>query len=119
MVQVTLSLPDTVMKRVQSFGLATKQNVETVLAETLEMMWPAWDAVFQPEEDTPITTLSDGDILTLADSKMEAVQNTRLGELQARGKEHGLTTSEQFELLMLMHLYQIGQLRKDEDNLAL
>ena len=114
MVQVTLKLPDNFMKQVQSFGQATKRNAETVLTETLEMMWPAWAMLFSQEEDAPIATCSDEDVLTFADSKMDPVQNERLGELQAHGKECGLTTSEQFELLVLMHLYQIGQLRKSE-----
>ncbi|MBC6473529.1 MAG: hypothetical protein GDA48_12480 [Hormoscilla sp. GM102CHS1] len=45
---------------------------------------------------------------------MNAVQNDSLDELQARGKATGLTEAEQMELLALMQIYQIGQLRKSE-----
>jgi hypothetical protein len=45
---------------------------------------------------------------------MDAVQNQRLGELQRRGKTIGLTEAERYELLVLLHIYQIGQLRKSE-----
>jgi hypothetical protein len=37
-----------------------------------------------------------------------------LGELQAKGKNTGLTAGERYELLILMSLYQMGQLRKSE-----
>ena len=45
---------------------------------------------------------------------MDVVQNQRLGELQTKGKNTGLTAGERYELLILMSLYQIGQLRKSE-----
>jgi hypothetical protein len=37
-----------------------------------------------------------------------------LGWLQAKGKQEGLTREEQYELLALMQIYQLGQLRKSE-----
>jgi uncharacterized protein YnzC (UPF0291/DUF896 family) len=42
------------------------------------------------------------------------VQNQRLGELQQRGKVIGLTEAERYELLALLRIYQLGQLRKSE-----
>lgn len=114
MVEVILTLPDNLVEQAQSFGRATKRNVETVLADTLEMMWPAWGALLKRDYYPHIETLSDAEVLALADSKMDPTQNERLGELQACGKDKGLAISEQFELLVLMHLYQIGQLRKSE-----
>lgn len=114
MMEVIFTLPNNLIKQAQSFGRVTKRNVETVLADTLEMMWPAWEALLNRGDYPEIETLSDEEVGTLADSKMDATQNERLGELQVRGKTEGLTASEQFELLILMHLYQIGQLRKSE-----
>jgi hypothetical protein len=58
--------------------------------------------------------LSDEAVLALAESKMDKVQNERLGWLQAKGKRDGLTREEQYELLALMQIYQLGQLRKSE-----
>lgn len=112
--EVILTLPDNLIEQAQSFGRATERNVETVLADTLEMMWPAWETLLNRDDYPHVETLSDEEVVTLADSKMDATQNERLGELQVRGKTEGLTASEQFELLVLMHLYQIGQLRKSE-----
>ena len=45
---------------------------------------------------------------------MDPVQNDRLAELQTRGKAVGLTEAERVELLSLLHLYQVGQLRKSQ-----
>lgn len=66
-----------------------------------------------PELDTvpSITELPDTDVLMLA-SKMDEVQNQRLGNLQAKGKAEGLTSAERYELLALLQIYQFGQLRK-------
>ncbi len=45
---------------------------------------------------------------------MDTIQNQRLGALQEKGKVIGLTTEERYELMALMQIYQIGQLRKSE-----
>ena len=45
---------------------------------------------------------------------MDDVQNQRLGDLQAKGKATGLTEAERYELLALLQIYQLGQLRKSE-----
>lgn len=58
--------------------------------------------------------LSDKEVLALADAKLDKVQNDRLGWLQAKGKRDGLTQEEQHELMTLMQIYQVGQLRKSE-----
>ncbi len=112
--EVVLTLPDNFVEHIQSFGQATKRDIATVLTDTLEMMWPAWGTLLNHDGSPPIERLSDAEVLALADSRMDVKQNERLGELQARGKTGKLTSSEQFELLMLMHFYQIGQLHKSE-----
>ncbi len=114
MVQLTLNLPDSLVEHVRYFGQATRRDVEAVLADTLEMMWPAWEDLLHSDHFPPMASLSDAEIMELADLKMDRVQNERLGELQSRGKISLLTAAEQFELLALIHLYQIGQLRKSE-----
>ncbi|VAW40169.1 hypothetical protein MNBD_CHLOROFLEXI01-417 [hydrothermal vent metagenome] len=45
---------------------------------------------------------------------MDEAQNNRLGALQAKGKQFALTEVERFELLSLLQIYQLGQLRKSE-----
>ncbi|NES80182.1 MAG: hypothetical protein F6K10_01045 [Moorea sp. SIO2B7] len=62
--------------------------------------------------NSEISQLSNEEVIELANLKMEALQNQRLGELQTKGKNTALTESERYEMLILMSIYQIGQLRK-------
>ena len=112
--KVVLSLPENVVEHIQSFSQATNRDISTVLADTVEMMWPAWETLLRRNDYPPVETLSDSEIIALACSKMDSSQNERLGQLQARGKAEKLTISEQVELLVLMRLYQLGQLRKSQ-----
>ncbi len=113
-VEVTLSLPVGVIERAKLFGRATRRDVETVLKDALEMMWPPSDDSPADRIGSPVSELSDKEVLTLADSKMDVVQNRRLGELQARGKTEGLSEAERYELNTLMQIYKLGQIRKSE-----
>jgi len=61
---------------------------------------------------TKVSHLLDSEVIELANLKMDAVQNQRLGELQVKGKNTGLTEAEGYELLVLISIYQMGQLRK-------
>jgi hypothetical protein len=45
---------------------------------------------------------------------MDATQNQRLGALQTKGKATGSSVAERYELLALLQIYQLGQLRKSE-----
>ena len=109
-VEVTLHLPEHLVEHAKRFGEATQRDVGQVLADTLEMMWATIG--MGPELEAPVATLTDENVLALADAKMDPVQNDRLAELQARGKADRLTEAERVELLSLLHLYQVGQLRK-------
>ena len=112
-VEITLALPEPLVEQARQFGSATKRDITAVLIDSLEMMWPTLSGL--PDINYPvITELSDEDVLALAEAKMDKVQNDRLGLLQAKGKEAGLTREEQIELFTLMQIYQTGQLRKSE-----
>ncbi len=112
--EVTLSLPERLVEDARRFGEATHRDGEEVLADTLEMLWPALGS--HPDADLfpPVPCLSDAEVLALADAKMDAAQNERLGHLQAKGKASGLSEGERCELLALMQIYQLGQLPKSE-----
>ena len=109
-VEVTLHLPEHLVERAKRFGETTQRDVGQVLADTLAMIWATIGT--GPELEPPVSTLSDEDVLALADAKMDPIQNDRLAELQTRGKADGLTEAERVELLSLLHLYQVGQLWK-------
>jgi len=77
------------------------------------MMWLTLENM--PGSMQPLAAnLLDQEVLELANMKMESTQNERLHYLQKKGKESNLTDAERYELLTLLHIYQIGQLRKSE-----
>ena len=111
-VPITLQLSDTLVEQAQRVGTITKQGLEAVLSDALEVMGLTWNAVSVESLPKPIDKLSDAEVLLLVQSKMSPVQNDRLGELQVRGKAEGLTEAEHYELVALFQIYQMGLLRK-------
>ena len=111
--EITLTLPEHLIKSAQRMGAITHRDTAEVLSDSLEMMWLTLDDIpgmTQP----PVADLPDREVLKLAEMKMESAQNKRLRHLQEKGKQSGLTEAERYELLTLLHIYQIGQLRKSE-----
>ena len=113
-VEVTLTLPENLVEHAKRLGDATQRDVTAILADVLEMLLPTWENLSDGSTHPTVSSLSDAEVLALADAKMDAVQNQRLGELQQRGKAMGLTEAERYELLALLQIYQLGQLRKSE-----
>jgi hypothetical protein len=109
MTEVTLNLPDPLIAHAQKLGLATQRNLDTVLIDTLAMLWLTLDEVPGTSEPS-VSELSDSAVLELSNAKMNEAQNQRLGDLQGKG----LTDAERYELLALLQIYQLGQLRKSE-----
>ncbi len=113
-VEVTLTLPENLVEYAKRLGDATQRDVAAILADALEMLLPTLENLPESSSSSTLSSLSHAEVLALADSKMDAVQNQRLGELQQRGKTIGLTEAERYELLALLQIYQLGQLRKSE-----
>jgi hypothetical protein len=113
MTEVTLNLPEPLIAHAQKLGLATQRNLDTVLTDTLAMLWLTLEEIPGTSEP-PVSELPDNAVLELANAKMNESQNQRLGDLQAKGKTAGLTDAERYELLALLQIYQLGQLRKSE-----
>jgi hypothetical protein len=113
-IQVTLNLPESVLEQAQRLASTTQQEVTVVLTEALAKLLPLLEMVPESLSESSLSSLSNDEILALADLKMDAAQNQRLGDLQAKGKSSGLTEVERYELFALLQLYQLGQLRKSE-----
>jgi hypothetical protein len=113
-IPITINLPESLAASVQRLGEATAREISDVLLDTLEIVLPTLDNLPEMSINSNIPDISDQEVLELANLKMDVVQNQRLGELQAKGKNTGLTAGERYELLILMSLYQMGQLRKSE-----
>ena len=113
-IPITINLPESLAASIQRLGEATAREISDVLLDTLEIVLPTLDNLSEMSINSNIPDISDQEVLELANLKMDVVQNQRLGELQAKGKNTGLTAGERYELLILMSLYQMGQLRKSE-----
>ncbi|CCI03255.1 hypothetical protein [Microcystis aeruginosa] len=112
MTQITIDLPVSLVESAQCLGKATERELSEVLIDTLEIILPTFNNLSAVGNHLEVSHLLDSEVIELADSKMDAVQNQRLGELQAKGKNTGLTEAEGYELLVLISIYQMGQLRK-------
>ncbi|MFM6062221.1 MAG: hypothetical protein ACKPH1_16600 [Microcystis panniformis] len=112
MTQITINLPVSLLESAQCLGKATERELSEVLIDTLEIILPTLNNLSAVGNHLEVSHLLDSEVIELADSKMDAVQNQRLGELQAKGKNTGLTEAEGYELLVLISIYQMGQLRK-------
>ncbi|BAF99869.1 hypothetical protein [Microcystis aeruginosa] len=112
MTQITINLPVSLLESAQCLGKATERELSEVLIDTLEIILPTFNNLSAVGNHLEVSNLLDSEVIELANSKMDAVQNQRLGELQAKGKNTGLTEAEGYELLVLISIYQMGQLRK-------
>ena len=112
MTRITIDLPVSLAETAQCLGKATERELSEVLIDTLEIILPAFNKLSESGNHVEVSHLLDADVVELANLKMDAVQNQRLGELQAKGKNTGLTEAEGYELSVLISIYQMGQLRK-------
>lgn len=114
MSQITIDLPDSLVETAQYLGQVTARPLSEVLVDTLEILLPTFKPLSKINKFSEITHLSDAEVAELANLKMDVIQNQRLGELQAKGKNAGLTETEGYELLVLISIYQMGQLTKSQ-----
>ncbi|GBO51988.1 hypothetical protein APA_4092 [Pseudanabaena sp. lw0831] len=112
MTQITVDLPENLVESAQRLGKATARDLSGLLTDTLEIILPVFNNLSEISDRTEISHLLDPEIIELANLKMDAFQNQRLGELQAKGKNTGFTEAEGYELLVLISIYQMGQLKK-------
>ena len=113
-VSITLNLPEHLVEHAEYFGQVTQRDINEVLVDTLEMMWPTLGEVPDIRLYPSVSTMSNQEVLSLADQQMDPIQNQRLSDLQSKGKVSGLLVDERYELLALMQIYQIGLLRKSQ-----
>jgi hypothetical protein len=113
-ISITINLPENLVESAQRLGEFTARELSDVLIDTLEIVLPTFNNISEISLNSQISYLADAEVIEIANLKMDVSQNNRLGELQAKGKNIGLTETERYELLVLISIYQIGQLRKSE-----
>lgn len=110
MVTLSVTFSQETYQRLQQLAENTGQDIETVLANL-----PVLTTTVLPEFDTtPVATLSDDEVLKLAESKMNRGQNMRMSSLIQTQKERKLNADEQAELELLLGIYDAGNMRKAE-----
>ena len=110
--EIVIQLPEFLAEQVEQIGAATQRDLQTVLSDSLELLWLTMGQLTRSEICPPIENLSNVEVLQVADSKLAPSQNERLGYLQTKGKIENLTEPERYELLSLLQIYQLGQLRQ-------
>ncbi len=111
-VEIKLNLPDNLVESIQHLEKATQEDVSTILLNILEVLLPTLETLADNNFSPVIANLADTQVVALADAKMDIVSHQRLRELQQKGKTTELVQAEQDELLTLISIYQLGQLRK-------
>jgi hypothetical protein len=102
--QVVLTVSDDVYAQAQHWAALTHREVSQILTEALALVLTP---IGTPTvEGPPVATLSDTEVLALAQVQMVHQQGHRLDQLLAKQGEERLTAEEQAELLALMQVYQ-------------
>jgi len=113
-VEIKLNLSDNLVESVKHLGEGTQGDVATILNHILEVLLPTLETLADSNFYPVVANLSDTQVVDLANAKMNDNYHQRLRELQKKGKTTELTTIEGDELLTLISIYQVGQLRKSE-----
>lgn len=112
MMKVTLELPENLYEQARQWAAITQQDLDTALTDALTV---ALMPVHTDQQwDKPISTLSDGEVLTQAVMQMPTRQGKRLSKLLQKQRENSLSLLEHRELLALFQLYQRLWLRQAE-----
>lgn len=107
--RVELSLPDEVYHRAQRLAQVSHRGITDVLVDTLALSLPLLESA---EGGTPLSALSDAEIVALTHLQLEPRDDQRLSVLLDEQQGGELTDPQRAELWTLMQRYQIGLLRK-------
>ncbi len=107
--RVELSLPDEVYHRAQRLAQVSHRGITDVLVDTLALSLPLIESA---EGGTPLSALSDAEIVALTHLQLELRDDQRLSVLLDEQQRGELTDPQRAELWTLMQRYQIGLLRK-------
>ncbi len=74
--EVTIKLPESLLEYAKVQADSSQRAVEDVLADTLEMLWLSWENLPNSNLSKPVTSLSDSEVLMLANAKMDSKDRT-------------------------------------------
>jgi hypothetical protein len=108
--QVVVTLPDDLYHRAERLAQLTSREVAEVLVDTIALSLTSLSS--QPASATPVTELTDDEVLTQAGLQMTTGQDRQLSTLLHRQQTGELSDMERSEMLALMQVYAEGLLRK-------
>ena len=102
--QITLNLPDEVYHQAELLAQQRHRSVSEILVETLEK-------VLLPTAK-PVSALSDSEVITQTQLRLQPLQEQRLSELLDRQQSGTIAFVERDELQALIHIYETRLLRQ-------
>lgn len=108
--RVVVTLQDDVYRRVERLAQLTNRDVADLIADTITISLPPLDV--STGSVHAVTSLTDEEVLVLAEVQMPPAQDRRLSALLQKQQAQDLSVPERTELLALMQVYQEGLLRK-------
>ena len=102
--QITLNLPDEVYHQAELLAQQRHRSVSEILVETLE--------IFLLPTAKPVSALSDSEVISLTQLRLQPVQEQRLNELLDSQQSGTITSVEHEELQVLIHIYEDRLLRQ-------
>lgn len=107
---ITLTLPDDVLRRARLAAQRAGRPVADVLTEAIELSLNPLGTPSDREEE--MARWPDAKVLAAADARMTETEDERLSELLDRQQAGLLTDTERVDLTALMARYQDGLLLK-------
>lgn len=101
---VTLNLPEVIATRARTIAFQTHRRIEDVLIEWLD----------REAMEPPVETLSDAEVVALADMQLPTSEQSELDDLLFDQREGQLTEQSRQRLDELMDIYRRGMVRKAE-----
>ena len=102
--QITLNLPDEVYHQAELLAQQRHRSVSEILVETLE--------TFLLPTAKPVSALSDSEVISLTQLRLQPVQEQRLNELLDRQQSGTINSVEREELQALIHIYEAKLLQQ-------
>ena len=91
--QVLLTLSDDLYARARQWAVLTRRDLPETLTDALDIfLTPLLEP---PTGEPPVTSLSDAEVMALAQAQMSPSQATRLDQLLAQQREERLSAPEQ------------------------
>lgn len=111
-VELKVMLSDRVLRRIQWMAETSGHDVDEMMDLTLEGLLPPLRSEL---DNRPVESLTDKEVLQVADSMMDETLNARMNELIQKQKQgQTLNSAEDARFRMLWDIYEVGQLRKAE-----